>query len=146
MLADYLKGNIHFAKSAATWQDAIRQSAQPLLDKNYITSNYVDAIIENVDTNGPYIIILPEIAIPHARNEYGALKTGITFLLLEEPVLFPGEKPVKILMALSAESNDGHLELLGELGSILIDEDVVAALKIAKSEVEVVAIIEAADE
>lgn len=146
MLADYLTGNVIFLEHANTWEEAIEKAAQPLLDSKSILPSYLEAMIKNVKKNGPYIVILPEIAMPHARNECGSLKTGVTFLLLKNPVMFPEEKPVKILMALSSEDHNGHLEMLGELGSALIEDEIVTALKQAKTEEEVISLIKSAEE
>ncbi len=145
MLSQHLKGNTKFLDSVATWEEAIRISAQPLLDKGNITEQYVQAMIENVTTNGPYIVIVPGIAMPHAKNEGGVLKTGISFLKLKEPVFFPEEKDVTILFTLAAEDSTGHLELISDLSSILIDEDIMAQFMQASSEEEVIRLIDSAE-
>ncbi|MBM7710912.1 PTS sugar transporter subunit IIA [Enterococcus xiangfangensis] len=123
MLKEQLKGNTMFAAKVDSWQAAIRKGAQPLLEKNIIEEAYVEAMIQNVLDNGNYIILLPQVAMPHARPEYGSKGVGITFLHLAEPVMFPGEEPVKVLFTLSSDSPDGHLELIGSLGELLSDEE-----------------------
>lgn len=137
MLKDVLKGNIQLKKEIADWKEAIKIAAQPLLERNIIELRYIDAMIDNVNKNGNYIIILPEIAMPHARHEYGAIETGISFMKLDQPVLFPNEEPVYLFFVLSAETNDGHLELLADLGEALTDTEKVEALKKANSEDEI---------
>jgi len=137
MLQDVLKSNIQLKKEVEDWKEAIKIAAQPLLEKNIIEFRYIDAMIDNVNKNGNYIIILPEIAMPHARHEYGAIETGISFMKLDKPVLFPNEEPVYLFFVLSAETNDGHLELLADLGEALTDTEKVEALKKANSEEEI---------
>lgn len=146
MLTDYLAGNVMFETSIPTWEAAITKAAQPLLDSHSITPEYIKGMIDNVNENGSYMVILPEVAIPHARKEFGALKTGITFLQVKEPVMFPDNKPVKLLLAISSETNDGHLSLLGELGMALMDETIVSRLKEAKTEKEVLALIKSVED
>jgi len=143
MLTNFLKGNVLFTNRADSWEEAIRLSAMPLLRSGCIEPRYIEAMIESVNINGSYVVILPEVAMPHARHEQGAIKTGLTFLQLKEPVLFPGGKPVKLLMALSAEDNESHLDMLGQLGMALVDDEVVQRLKDASTESEVIKIMNA---
>ncbi|MGM0169425.1 PTS system, ascorbate-specific IIA component [Enterococcus sp. AZ135] len=123
MLKEQLTGNTNFVESVKSWQEAIRLGAQPLLEQGTIEEAYVAAMIQNVLENGNYIILLPQVAMPHARPEYGSNGIGMTFLHLAEPVMFPGEAPVKVLFTLSSDSPDGHLELIANLGELLSDEE-----------------------
>lgn len=123
MLKEQLKGNTMFVDKIDSWQEAIRKGAQPLLEKNLIEEAYIDAMIQNVLDNGNYIILLPQVAMPHARPEYGSKGIGITFLHLNEAVLFPGKEPVNVLFTLASDSPDGHLELIANLGELLSDEE-----------------------
>ena len=43
------------------WRDAVRRSAQPLLQQGYIEARYIDAMIANIEENGPYIVISPRL-------------------------------------------------------------------------------------
>lgn len=142
MLKEYLENNIHFSSEVSDWKQGIKQSAQPLLDNGVVEPRYIEAMIQNVIDNGNYIIIIPEVAIPHARHEYGAIKTGISFLKLDKPVQFPGENPVYLFFALASETSDGHLDLLAELGEVLSNPDKVEELKQAKTTSEVLNIFD----
>ncbi len=124
MLSEYLKDNINFVDNVFSWEEAIKIGAKPLLEKGYITPKYVEDMITNVKKNGSYIVIVPDIAMPHARNEGGVIKTGISFLKLKNHTVFPEDKEVSILLTLAAKDNSEHLELLSNLSSILIEEDV----------------------
>ena len=70
-------------RNAGPWQEAIDFSMVSLLDKNYISENYIQAIKDSTINNGPYYILAPGVAMPHARPECGALKTGMSLTLLE---------------------------------------------------------------
>lgn len=122
MLKEQLTGNTKFVETVGSWQEAIRLGAKPLLAQGIIEEAYIDAMIQNVLDNGNYIILLPQVAMPHARPEAGSNGIGMTFLHLDQPVLFPGDEPVKILFTLSSDSPDGHLELIANLGELLSDE------------------------
>ncbi|MGO3602486.1 MAG: PTS sugar transporter subunit IIA [Enterococcus malodoratus] len=123
MLKEQLTGKTMFVKSIDSWQEAIQMGARPLLEKGIIEESYVEAMIQNVLDNGNYIILLPKVAMPHARPEHGSNGIGMTFLHLKEPVMFPGEEPVEVLFTLSSDSPDGHLELIANLGELLSDEE-----------------------
>ena len=81
-----------------------------LLAKNYISENYIQAIKDSTISNGPYYILAPGVAMPHARPECGALKTGMSLTLLKQGVYFPGnDEPIKLLIGLSAADADSHI-------------------------------------
>lgn len=134
MLENSLKGNIQFLSSAKDWKAAISLAAQPLLEKDLIEKQYIDAMIQNVLDNGNYIIILPRVAMPHARPEYGSKGVGISFLRLEEPVMFPGGVAVDVFFALASNTPDGHLELMAQLAEILSNVDLYEKLLQVESE------------
>lgn len=142
MLSEQLKGNIHFLKSVNSWEEAITESAAPLLDDGSITPKYVEDMIENVHKNGPYIVIVPGIAMPHAKNEGGVVKTGISLLKLEEAVPFPENKKVNLLFTLAAEDTSGHLDLISDLSSLLIEDEVREKLEQANSEEEILDLLQ----
>ncbi|WP_236712619.1 PTS sugar transporter subunit IIA [Peribacillus muralis] len=141
MLSDHLKNNIRFLDEVDSWEDSIKLAAEPLLHNGCITPKYIDDMIRNVNVNGPYIVIVPGIAMPHAKNEDGVINTGLSLLKLKNPVLFPEGKKVNILIVLAAEDSTGHLDLISDLSSILIDEDVMDQFKNCGNEEEFIQII-----
>ncbi|QKS72568.1 PTS sugar transporter subunit IIA [Paenalkalicoccus suaedae] len=145
MLQDLLKGNIHFKEGIPTWEESIKVAAEPLLTKKHITEDYVRDMIQNVEENGSYIVIAPEIAMPHAQNQGSVLQTGISFLKLEDSVMYPEDKAVKVLFVLAAEDSDGHLDLISDLSSLLIDDDVMEQLKQCTTEEQVLELIESVE-
>lgn len=104
------------------WMESIVVSATPLLNAGCITEKYIDAMINNVKNNGTYIVIMPNVALPHSRSEEGALKTGISILKLKYPVLYPEDKAVQLVIAFSANDNNQHMELLSMLANVLMDD------------------------
>jgi len=106
---------------ADNWEAAIRQAAKPLVEKAYITTGYVDAMIESVNEIGPYIVITKHVALPHASEKYGALKTGLGITTLKTGVNFGNENndPVKYIFCLSANDSSTHLQLMASLVQLL---------------------------
>lgn len=142
MLKEQLRGNCQFLTKAENWQQAIETAAQPLLQKGIIQPSYIQAMVQNVLDNGNYIIILPKIAMPHARPELGSNGIGISFMKLEQPVMFPKEELVEQFFVLASDSPDGHLELMADLAGILSDVDLYEALLNIQTEEELLALIE----
>lgn len=142
MLSNFLKDNMRFLNQAPSWEESIKTAAQPLVEKSYINLDYIQAMIENVQNNGPYIIIVPEIAMPHASTDKGVNQTGMSFLKLQEPVTFPGGQRVKLLFVLAATDSTTHLDLLSDLSSLLIDEGIREQLKKVANEDELLRLVE----
>lgn len=145
MLSKYLKNHVNFIDSVSSWEEAIEQAAQPLLEKKTITSKYIQDMIENVRKNGSYIVIVPGIAMPHARNNGSVLETGVSFLKLKNPVLFPEDKEVNILFVLAAKDNSQHLQLISDLSTILMEEDTLEKFKEVTHENELINLIESVE-
>jgi len=116
---------IQFFEKADSWEEAVRMSAAPLLAGGEIKQSYIDGMIESVKEYGPYIVIAPNIALPHARPEMGSLKIGYSVMKLMEPVSFSedGKMDAKLFIALSCVDADTHLEMLQEIVMILSDQE-----------------------
>ena len=129
--------------SCPDWQTAVRESCAPLLARGTIEPAYIDAIIANVIELGPYIVIAPDVAIPHARPEAGALGMGMSLLKLTEPVAFGSEpdEQARMLFAFSAIDSRSHQRALKQLADLIMDEEKFAALAAADSVDAVLALI-----
>ena len=73
---------------ATSWREAIKISTDMLVKSGAIEERYYDDIIKNTMEYGPYYIIMPEVAMPHARPESGVKKDSFSLVTLEEPVSF----------------------------------------------------------
>jgi len=142
MLKDFLKERITVIDTAATWQEAIEIAARPLLEEQAINESYLAAMIQNVIDNGSYIVIVPGFAMPHARPEAGVLENGLSFLKLQKPVLFPDGKEVRVMIVLAACDSEWHLDLMGELSEILMEDEIMNQLFDADSKEAVLNIFE----
>ncbi|MDD3404122.1 MAG: PTS sugar transporter subunit IIA, partial [Hespellia sp.] len=124
------------------WKEAIRLVAQPLLENGCIEERYIDAMIRNVIENGPYMIIMPGFAMPHARPECGALKNGMSVLKLEKPVKFPGDEDVQVLVSFSGVDPEEHLNMISRLAETLMEDEMIEKLFAATTESELREVIE----
>lgn len=124
---------------AEDWKDAVRQAAEPLCREGKIEPRYIDAIIQSAEEAGPYFVITPHVALPHARPEMGALACAIGVATLTHPVKFGNadNDPVKYLFCLSATDNETHLSALVNLAGLLEDEGFYQFLDNAQSPEEI---------
>lgn len=124
----------------SNWEEAIKRGGKLLADNGYIEESYIDAMINSVKELGPYIVIAPGIAMPHARGEDGVNKIGFSLITLEEPVNFGHEKhdPVSIVVCLAATDHSTHLRALSDLVTYLNDEVFIQFLKETDSPEEVI--------
>jgi PTS system ascorbate-specific IIA component len=128
---------------AQDWKDAIKKSAQPLIDDGDITSGYVDGIFESVKEFGPYFVIAPHVALAHAPSKDGAKKLALGVAVLSEPVDFHNKDndPVKYIFTLSSPDSNSHLKAMQELVTLMSDSTFYEKLDSAKSSHEVVEIM-----
>ena len=105
--------------------DAIKRSGELLVTAGYANDAYTKAMIKGFKEVGPYIVIAPGIAIPHARPEDGALQSGFSLIRLKHSIKFGHKKndPVKIVCAITGVGNTGHLEMLQKIAAILGDRN-----------------------
>lgn len=107
------------------WEDAVTQSALRLLDAGYIEARYIDAMIENIKENGPYVVMSKGFAVPHEGLEQGSIKVGMNLIRLKNPVPFGDEEfdPVEFVCCLSAVDKKTHLKAFFNLVNMLQNEE-----------------------
>lgn len=135
------KDTIQFAKEIPDWEEAIRFAAKPLLKNKSIQSSYVDAMIQNVRKEGPYVVITPKVAIPHARPEDGVHVLSMSLLVLEKSTYFSPMKPVNLIFVLAAVDNKTHLKALSRLTELLSSEKMIERIIALKDKEKVMKII-----
>jgi mannitol/fructose-specific phosphotransferase system IIA component (Ntr-type) len=110
---------IQIRTNVADWKEGIRAASKPLLDLGTIEEGYVDSMIQSIEKNGPYVVITPGVAIPHARPEEGVRSLSMSLLKLDEPVDFAPDKPVRLIIVLAAADSESHLRALVQLTKLL---------------------------
>lgn len=127
-----------FAKSAPNWREAIRMSCEVLEADGTVEGNYKEDIIACVEKYGPYIVLMPGLAMPHSQEgAKGVHKTTIAFMKLEEPVSFEEGNPdmdAVLFFTLASCDNEQHLENMSKLSEMLMNEDLVEELMKVENE------------
>ena len=111
-------------------EHAVQLSGDLLVSSGRVTPEYSTAMVEVLETHGPYFVIAPGIALAHAKVSDAVISTGLSLVTLAEPVVFENEAndPVKLIIGMSAIDHDSHLEMLKELSFLLSDVQTVNSL------------------
>lgn len=127
--------NIQIVDSVSDWKQAITLSAQPLLAKGAITEDYINAIFNSHQELGPYYVLAPGLAMPHARPEQGAIKNGLSLLHIKQGVSFDADEndPIYVVIMLCALSGEEHINMITALAEIFSDDERLSALLKASS-------------
>jgi ascorbate PTS system EIIA or EIIAB component len=132
-LAEMLtKDHVLLQTAANDWKEAVLIGAGILFKTGATDSQYGEAIIRFTEEMGPYYVIAPGLAMPHARPEDGVVETGFSLVTLRKPVVFGcGNDPVDILLTLSAKDNNSHIEALRQVALLFSQEGTFAKVRAA---------------
>lgn len=131
---------IELDSEAHSWDEAVRSAGEILVRSGAVSNNYVERMVSCVREMGPYIVVCPGVAMPHARYEDGVSRVAISFLRLKEPVIFgtaEEAKPVEMLFAFSTTDEKAHLQLLQDLWLVFNDRATLQKLQKAGSKEEI---------
>jgi len=132
--------NITLLDSIDSWEDAVRISAAPLIDRGNIEPKYVDAMIRYCEKD-PYIVIGPNVAIPHAAPEDGVNKVGMSLLKLKDGVQYTNDYKINVIVSIAALDKKQHIHALMQLMSLVGSEEDRNQVIIADSKEKVYEII-----
>ncbi|MBJ8350018.1 PTS sugar transporter subunit IIA [Streptococcus zalophi] len=135
--------SIRLGLSAKTWQEAVQLSVQPLIESGAVKEEYYQAIIDSTEEYGPYYVLMPGMAMPHARPEAGVLRDAFSLVTLKEPVVFSDGKSVQVLIALAATSSDIHTSVaIPQIIALMELDNAIERLVGCQSAEEVLAMVE----
>lgn len=129
---------------AADAEEAIQRAGALLVNEGSVEDQYIEAMIESYRVNGPYFVLSPKIALPHARPEDGVKNASVSLVKLKKPVEF-GHKnndPVSLVFGLGATSGEEHLKILQRLTRLLNEKETADELINTDSRNDIIKIIE----
>lgn len=144
MLTDLLPAEaIRLDVECSDWKEAIRSSAEYLLEQGAVNEYYVEEMIHNVMENGPYIVLAPGFALPHEALNAGAKEVGMSLIRLKHPVPFGKEEmdPIEWVCCLSAINKETHLKAMFLLVNLFYNQTFRRAIKHSQTGEEVFRII-----
>lgn len=111
-------------EEASNYKEAIEKASYSLLKKGRITSEYVQMMIDNVSTLGPYIVLLPGFALAHSAPGKNVKENSLSIAIFDEGIDFGSEKgSVKVVMVLASTDGESHVSKLQKVATKLMDDD-----------------------
>jgi len=141
--------NVLFARTVADRDEAIRVLGARMVETGYIQEQYIDSVIER---ESQYPTGLPTegavVAIPHANAE-AVMRSTIGVMTLKKPVQFQcmGDASesldVEVVFLLANADQSDQPKSLQRLMTCFSEEHTLAAIKNAKEEAEIIAVLQA---
>lgn len=144
MLKEMLTADVvQIVPACADWREAVSLSCQPLRDNGTVEASYVEAIFRSHEAIGPYYVVGPGIAMPHARPEDGANKMGVSLTVIKQGVNFDADEndPVHLLIVLAATDSNSHIDIITALAQLFDTPEDTASLIAATDVDQILSII-----
>lgn len=137
-MSDMLKlENVQIVDSCTDWEDAVHVAVQPLVKGGYVKHDYIDGIIENAKELGPYFVLVPDLALLHAKPEQGVIKKQLAVTVVRKGVEFKRGEPCHVLVTLAAEDSESHIDVMRVLAGMFADPAVITSIATAESAGEI---------
>ena len=109
---------------AKDWKDAVNHAGKLLYKDGAVEERYIQAMIQKIETYGPYIVICPGTALPHADAEEGVIYEAASLIRLKKPIDFHHEMndPVKYVIGMSVKSAESVNQAIYDLMMIFGNE------------------------
>jgi len=131
---------LRLQETAADWKAAVKIGVDLLVRAGSVEARYYDAIVRMTEEIGPWYLLAPGLAMPHARPEEGVKADGFALVTLKEPIEFGSSDndPVDILITLAATSaKTMNEDAIVEVATLFEDENTVARIRAAKTRAEI---------
>lgn len=121
---------IRIENKSCSWEEAIKMSANLLIENGYASELLIDKIIQSTLKNGPYYILCPKLALAHAEIGDHIYKTGISLVIFKEPIKFSNEEKhnVNLLFTLVTTSSDDHMDKIMKFAELFSNKNFVDKL------------------
>lgn len=127
---------------AKDWKQAIEITAQPLVDYHEIEKEYIDYMIENVYTFGPYLIIAPHFALVHGSPGLYIHENALSIATFQNEIyLYQAKESVRIMMCVACLSQMSYIRTLGAIANVLMEENMIDKILACQSRREAYALI-----
>lgn len=128
--------NVHLEDKTA----AILLAGKILVDNGYVKEAYIQSMLEREADVSVYIG--NHLALPHGLSDSDQyiIRSGISVIQVPEGVCFGENKTAYIIMGIAGKDG-AHLEMLGEIALICMEEENVEKLRTAKTSKEIMSIL-----
>lgn len=138
-LADLMqKKHINISKTAdITWQNALELAAQPLFNNQSIEHSYVERMINKIQFEQPYIMLVDGLIIAHAGIDDGVNRVAMSLLKLPEKINICGYMQADLIVVLATNNPQKHLKALAQLNELLEFHEGSTRIRTAKNNHEI---------
>lgn len=139
------EGNVLLNLKSESKDDAIERVGKLLVSKGYVNENYINGMKARDEEISTYMG--NGVAIPHGMNEYKKeiMNSGIVIAQYPEGVDF-GEGNVAYIVIGIAGKGEEHMSILSKIALTVQYEENVERLKNARTNKEIIKIIEEGDD
>ena len=118
-----IKESILTEQSFLSKEEATIMSGEILLKNGYVEKEYIDSMLEKLETQSFATYIGNGVAIPHgmAEGSQYVKHTGISVIQVPQGVLW-NEEMAYVIVGIAANSDD-HMEVLSALADAIEEED-----------------------
>ena len=136
--------SINLTAEAKDRDDAIRQAGNALLAAGAIDASYIDAMLER--ENSVSTFVGEGVAIPHGTlaGKDAVKNDALVLLRFPDGVDWDGNE-VKVAIGIAAKGN-GHIALLSQLATVLLEPEKAEALRNATTKEQVYELLASEDE
>ena len=107
-----------------SWQQAVTISGELLLANASIEAGYIQAMIDAVKELGPYMVVIPHVAIAHAAPATYVKANDLVLTVFKQPIYFNSPNdPVHIMFGLCALTPGSHLHHFQRIAQIFENEE-----------------------
>ncbi len=134
---------IRLGAEAADWREAVKLGVDLLIGADLVEPRYYDAVVSMTEELGPWYVLAPGLAMPHARPEEGVKRDGFALVTLKAPVAFGSEDndPIDILITLAAtDAKTMNEESIVQVATLFDDDARIERIRAAKTRADLEAI------
>lgn len=118
------KSDIQVGLHASNYKEAILLASSPLIEEKKITKRYAEMMIESLETLGPYIVLMPGLALAHSAPCEEVKENCLSIAIFDEGIDFKSDKGlVRVVMVLASTDGESHVEKLSKIASKLMNDD-----------------------
>ncbi|NUF49638.1 BglG family transcription antiterminator [Gilliamella sp. ESL0250] len=119
------------------WEDALALAAQPLLNNQSIESEYLERMVNKIQFEQPYIMLVDGLIIAHAGIDDGVNKVAMSLLKLSERITICGYMQADLIVVLATNNPQKHLKALAQLNELLEFHEGATRIRNAKNSNEI---------
>ncbi|SUK04755.1 PTS system mannitol (Cryptic)-specific transporter subunit IIA [Staphylococcus agnetis] len=139
-LCDFLSArHIRREYSVSSLQEGIMLAAEPLIMSKAIKKEYVKRMQESFDPT--YMIIMNNIAIPHATYDDDVYKTSMSMLVLKEPIVLNEHTYIHVIVPIAAIDKITHIRSLLQLRDLAQNNDAIKRIIKARKKLDIIEVI-----